>query len=178
MTRNEGKNSEANLPESETSSSLRSFNRPGRKKRAKKQRVLFLCLDNSVRSQMAEAILRSLASDEFEVFSAGIVPKQLHPSTIEVMNEIGVDVSRHQSKALEDFTGQSFDYVITLCSDARHRCHAFPGAETIRMRFDDPSQVAVEKRKHAFRRVRDEITQRLRLFIAVTRRERETKPAA
>ena len=127
---------------------------------------------------MAEGILRSIAGNEFEVFSAGIVPRELHPSTIEVMNEIGVDVSRHQSKALENFTGQSFDYVITVCSDAQHRCPAFPGAETIHMRFDDPSQVAFDERAHAFRRVRDEIMQRLRLFIAVTSRERETKAAA
>jgi protein-tyrosine-phosphatase len=178
MTRNDEKNSEANLPGSKTSSSLLNYYPPGQRTRVKKQRVLFLCFDNSVRSQMAEGILRSIASNEFEVFSAGIVPREVYPSTIEAMNEIGVDVRRYQSKALENFTGQSFDYVITLSSDAQHRCPAFPGAETIHMRFDDPSQVAFDERAHAFRRVRDEIMRRIRLFIAVTSRERETKAAA
>ena len=128
-------------------------------------------------SPMAEGILRSIASDEFEVFSAGIAPKALHPSTIEVMNEIGVDVSRHQCKALEEFAGQSFDYVITVFNDA-HRCPLFPGAETIHMRFDDPSQVGLDEQRRAFRRVRDEIVGRLRLFLAVTDRERKAKAAA
>ena len=127
---------------------------------------------------MAEGILRSIAGDEFEVYSAGIVPKELHASTTEVMNEIGVDVSRLRSKALDEFTGQSFDYVITVCNDAKHRCPVFPGAETIHMRFDDPSQVALDERPRAFRRVRDEIVGRLRLFIAVTDRERAAKATA
>jgi arsenate reductase (thioredoxin) len=177
MTRNDGKNSEANLP-GKTSSSLLRFKPSVRRTRAKKQRVLFVCFDNSVKSQMAEGILRSIAGDEFEVFSAGIAPKELHPSAVEVMNEIGVDISHYQSKALEEFTGQSFDYVITVFNDAKHRRQAFPGVETIHMRFEDPSQVALGTSLRAFRRVRDEIVARLRLFITVTDREREAKAAA
>jgi Protein-tyrosine-phosphatase len=87
-----------------------------------KKRVLFVCTGNSARSQMAEGILRQLAGDEYDVFSAGTAPKGLHPRTVEVMKEAGIDVSTHTSKDLAQFQGQSFDYVITVCDRARQQC--------------------------------------------------------
>jgi arsenate reductase len=113
---------------------------------------------------MAEGILRKLAGDRFEVFSAGTAPRGIHPKTIEVMRELGIDVSSQTSKGLDVFLGREFDYVITVCDRARQNCPAVPGSTSIHWGFDDP----VENTTHqleAFRRVRDEISQRIRLFL-------------
>lgn len=131
-----------------------------------KERVLFLCTGNSARSQMAEGLLRQLAGDRFDVYSAGTSPKGLHPGSIAAMKEVGIDISRHRSKALDEFLGQRFDYVITVCDRAKQQCPVFPGATPIHWGFDDPVEAPEEKQAQTFRHVRDEISQRLRLFLA------------
>jgi len=132
-----------------------------------KKRVLFLCTGNSARSQMAEGLLKSIAGEKYEVFSAGTHPKGVHPLTIQVMREIEIDVSAQTSKDLSVFTGQAFDYVITVCDRARLACPVFPGSVPIHWGFDDPAEktTSPEKQLRTFRRVRDEILARLRLFI-------------
>lgn len=137
-------------------------------------RVLFLCTGNSARSQMAEALLRSLGGADFEVCSAGTDPQGLHPLAIEVMRETGIDISQHGSKPLDCFLGQSFDYVITVCDRARDNCPTFPG-DTARIHwgFDDPATATgtPAQRLAVFRRVRNEIVERLRVWVVVQRRQ-------
>ena len=130
-----------------------------------KKRVLFLCTGNSARSQMAEGLLRSMASDRFDAVSAGTQPKGVHPRTIDAMRELGIDVSSHSSKDVQQFLNENFDYVITVCDRAKQACPIFPGAEPIHWGFDDPADAQPEQQMEAFRRVRNEIQQRLRLFL-------------
>ena len=122
---------------------------------------------------MAEGLLRSLGGADFEVFSAGTDPKGLNPLAVEVMRETGIDISAHESKPLERFLNQSFDYIITVCDRARENCPTFPGDnERIHWSYDDPA-VATGTREQqlaVFRRVRNEISERLRLWVAVQRR--------
>jgi arsenate reductase len=135
--------------------------------------VLFLCTGNSARSQMAEGLLRSLGGADFEVFSAGTDPKGLNPLAVEVMRETGIDIAAHQSKALDRFLGQSFDYIITVCDRARDNCPTFPGDNArIHWGYDDPAAATGtrEQQLAVFRRVRNEISERLRLWVAVQRR--------
>jgi arsenate reductase (thioredoxin) len=125
-----------------------------------KQRVLILCTGNSARSQMAEGLLRHDAGDRFEVFSAGVEPTRVRPEAIAVMKEIGVDLAGHRSKHVDEFAGQRFDYVLTVCDNARESCPVFPGAtERIHRSFADPAAVqgSEEQRLAVFRKVRDEI---------------------
>ena len=132
------------------------------------KRVLILCTGNSARSQMAEGLLRHLAGDRFEVASAGVAPTKVRPEAVTVMREIGVDISRHHSKSVDEFTGQEFDYVITVCDNANEQCPAFPGkTERIHWSFDDPAAVEGDEQSRLamFRRVRDEILHRLRAFV-------------
>src|SRR5262249_46905605 len=96
-------------------------------------------------------------------------PKGLHPKSIEVMNELGIDVSEHSSKEIKVFLGQEFDYVITVCDRAKQQCPVFPGAVPIHWGFDDPAEAPPEKQTVAFRHVRDEITQRICLFLLSNR---------
>lgn len=141
-------------------------------------RVLFLCTGNSARSQMAEALLRTYGGTDFEVASAGTDPMGLNPLTVEVMAEAGIDVSKQQSKSLDRFLGQSFDYVITVCDRARDNCPTFPGDnERIHWGFDDPAAAtgSHEQQLAVFRRVRNEISERLRLWIAVQRKQLSEK---
>ena len=140
-----------------------------RKNMSDKKRVLFLCTGNSARSQMAEALLRNLAGDRYEVSSAGTHPKGLHPRTVDVMQEIGIDVGRQSSKDVQDFLDKKFDYVITVCDPARQQCPVFPGAEPIHWGFDDPAEAPPQNQVQVFRRVRDEILHRLSLFIIADR---------
>ena len=136
----------------------------------KPKRVLFLCTGNSCRSHMAEAFLRALGGDRFEVFSAGAKPAGfVHPLAVQAMQELNIDISRHTSKSLDAFRGQKFDYVITVCDSAREACPTYAGAtEQLHWSFDDPAQAqgSDEQQMAAFRRVRDEIRQRLELFLA------------
>ena len=129
-----------------------------------KQRVLILCTGNSARSQIAEGILRSLDAEQYDVESAGVEPSHVRPEAIAAMREIGIDISSHRSKSVDEFVGQHFDYVITVCDNAKERCPVFP-AETKRIHwsFTDPAAVSgrEEVRLAAFRKVRDEIRERL-----------------
>jgi arsenate reductase (thioredoxin) len=134
-----------------------------------KKRVLILCTGNSARSQMAEGILRADGGDGFEVFSAGVKPSFVRPEAIQVMNEIGIDISGHRSKSIDEFGRQNFDYVITVCDNAREACPVFPGiAQSIHQNFEDPPAPGVgddEFRLAVFRRVRDEIRQWIKGLI-------------
>lgn len=129
---------------------------------AKKQ-VLFLCTGNSCRSQMAEGLARHLKSDLLEVSSAGTAPQRLNPDAVRVMQEIGIDISSHRAKSVEELGSRSFDYVITVCDDAHENCPIWPGrGKVIHQGFDDPPALAAragseEERLQFYRRVRDEI---------------------
>jgi arsenate reductase (thioredoxin) len=130
-----------------------------------KQRVLILCTGNSARSQMAEGLLRHDAGDRFEVFSAGTKPTQVRLEAIAAMQELGIDISGHRSKSVDEFAGQNFDYVVTVCDNAKASCPVFPGnTKRIHWSFDDPAAVegSHEQRLAAFRRVRDELRGRFR----------------
>lgn len=134
-----------------------------------RKRVLILCTGNSARSQMAEGLLREIAGDRFEVASAGVAPTHVRPEAITAMNEIGIDISQQHSKAVDEFTGQVFDYVITVCDNANEQCPTFPAnTQRIHWSFEDPAAIEGDEpmRLAAFRLVRDEIQQRLRSFAA------------
>jgi len=134
-----------------------------------KTRVLILCTGNSARSQMAEGLLRHDGAGKFEVFSAGVEPSRVRTQAIEAMREIGMDISAQRSKSVDEFTGQEFDYVITVCDNANEKCPVFPGkAKRIHWSFDDPAAIEGDEatRLNVFRRVRDEIRERLREFVA------------
>jgi arsenate reductase (thioredoxin) len=134
---------------------------------AEKKRVLFLCTGNSARSQIAEGLLRHLAGDHFEVFSAGTFATYVRPQAIAVMNEIGIDISHHVSKSLNEFLNTPFDYVITVCDHASQRCPVFPGpAKRIHWSIEDPVGFGQEEAElDAFRTARDELQERLQAFI-------------
>ncbi|HEV2715043.1 MAG TPA: arsenate reductase ArsC [Terriglobales bacterium] len=132
-------------------------------------RVLILCTGNSARSQMAEGLLRHDGGDRFEVKSAGVEPTRVRPEAIAVMRELGVDISGYRSKPIDEFAGQEFDYVITVCDNANQRCPIFPGTtKRIHWSIDDPAAAPGDEanRLRVFRRVRDEIRERLRQFIS------------
>jgi arsenate reductase (thioredoxin) len=133
-----------------------------------KRRVLFLCTGNSARSQMAEGLLRHLAGDRFEVTSAGTRPVGLNPYAVEVMQEIGIDLTNHRSKSIEEFLIQPFDYVITVCDRAKAACPVFPAAvSSLHWNFEDPAAATggKDERLAVFRHVRDEIADRIRTFL-------------
>jgi arsenate reductase len=134
-----------------------------------KQRVLFLCTGNSARSQMAEGLLRHLAGDRYEVSSAGTHPVGLNPGAVVAMQELGVDISTQRSKSMEQFTDQTFDYVITVCDRAKESCPRWPQTgRLIHWSFDDPAAVtgSPEEQRHAFRTVRDQIKAHLEEFLS------------
>jgi arsenate reductase len=125
-----------------------------------KEKVLFICTHNAARSQMAEGLLRSLAGDRYEVFSAGTEPGRVHPYAVRVMAEIGMDISLHRSKNVDEFAGHPIDMVITVCDHAKETCPIFPGvAQNIHQSFEDPSALtgSEESILAGFRRIRDEI---------------------
>jgi len=128
-----------------------------------KTRVLFLCIGNSCRSQMAEGFARALRGDRVEPRSAGLVARGLDPRAVRAMREAGVDISGHRSKTLEEVEGERFDWVVTVCAQAHETCPAFPGgAKVLHMGFDDPPRLAQgaaseEEAMAHYRRVRDEI---------------------
>jgi len=124
------------------------------------QRVLILCTGNSARSQMAEGLLRHLAGDRFEVYSAGTKPSSVRQEAIAAMKEIGIDISGARSKHVDEFAGQTFDYVLTVCDNAAQNCPIWPGrTQRIHHSFEDPASVegTPEERLAAFRNVRDQI---------------------
>ncbi|MBX3265681.1 MAG: arsenate reductase ArsC [Acidobacteria bacterium] len=125
-----------------------------------KKSILVLCTGNSARSQMAEGIIRHLFGDRFEVFSAGTHPSLVRPEAIKAMAEIGIDLSGHRSKSVEEFAGREIDYVLTVCDNARENCPYFPArTKVVHHSFDDPAAVEgdEETRLSAFRKVRDQI---------------------
>jgi arsenate reductase len=132
-----------------------------------KQKVLILCTGNSARSQMAEGLLRHDAGDRFEVFSAGVNPTKVRPEAIAVMQELGIDLSAHHSKHVNEFANQSFDYILTVCDHARELCPIFAAKTvTIHHSFADPADFegSEQDRLALFRKVRDEIREYLRAF--------------
>ncbi|MET0649335.1 MAG: arsenate reductase ArsC [Pyrinomonadaceae bacterium] len=133
---------------------------------SERSRVLILCTGNSARSQMAEGLLRQDGGERFEVESAGVSPSSVRPEAVEAMREVGIDISGQRSKSAEEFVGQDFDYIITVCDNARETCPVFPGgAERIHQSFEDPPHPGAadpETTLAVFRRVRDEIRDWLR----------------
>lgn len=127
---------------------------------AAKTKVLFLCTHNSARSQMAEGLLNSLLGDKYQAFSAGTVATKVNPYVIRTMAEIGIDLSSHYSKTANEFQNAEFDYVVTVCDNAKEACPYFPGGKhTLHHSFPDPSAFtgADEEIMHGVRAIRDEI---------------------
>jgi arsenate reductase len=142
---------------------------PTRKFDMNKTRVLFLCTGNSCRSHMAEGWLRHLAGDRYEALSAGAKPAgYVHPLAVKAMAEVGVDISQHRSKSIDEFNGQSLDVLITVCDNARESCPTFAGAKKmLHWSFEDPAHATgnEEEKMAVFRRVRDEIRQRITNYL-------------
>ena len=135
------------------------------------KRVLILCTGNSARSQMAEGLLRHDAGNLYEVSSAGTNPSRVRPEAIAAMHEIGIDISAHHSKSVEEFANQGFDYVITVCDNAKESCPVFPAkTKRIHWSIEDPSAVTGtdEQKLAAFRRIRDDLRARLMRFVQET----------
>ena len=133
------------------------------------KRGLILCTGTSARSQMAEGLLRNDGGPAFEVHSAGTRPSHVRPEAIEAMKEVGIDISGHRSKSVDEFAGQEFDYVVTVCDNAKESCPVFPGkTERIHWSFEDPAAVEGEweTRLGAFRRIRDEIREKFRSLVS------------
>ena len=135
-----------------------------------KRSVLFLCTGNSCRSQMAEGWLRHLAGDRFEVASAGTHPDDLNPMAVEVMKEVGIDLSGNRSKGLDEFKDHSFNFVITVCDQAKESCPVFPHTlSLLHWSFEDPASVkgTKEERLKVYRRIRDQIARHIEQFVRV-----------
>ena len=133
-----------------------------------KTRILVLCTGNSARSQMGEGLFREEGGGGYEVSSAGTRPSQVRPEAIAVMREIGIDISGHRAKSVDEFAGQEFDFVVTVCDSARDNCPVFPGAtQRIHWSLEDPAAVqgTEEERLAAFRRIRDQLRDRVRTFL-------------
>jgi arsenate reductase len=134
------------------------------------KRVLILCTGNSCRSQMAEGFWRHHAGKQWDVRSAGIAPVGVNPLAVEAMAEVGIDISRHTSKSLDEFVTQPFDLVITVCGNADRNCPVFPNAtRREHWPFDDPANAVGprEERLREFRRVRDEIGRAVRAWLGI-----------
>jgi arsenate reductase len=134
---------------------------------ANKQRVLILCTGNSARSQMAEGLFRHDAGDRFEVASAGTHPSRVRPEAIQAMKELGIDISSSRSKSVDEFANQQFDYVLTVCDQAKESCPIYAGhGRRLHRSFEDPAAVqgSDQERLNKFREVRDQIRSYLRGF--------------
>jgi arsenate reductase (thioredoxin) len=137
-----------------------------------RRRVLFLCVHNSARSQMAEGLLRARAGDAYEAHSAGNVATEVRPLAITAMAEIGVDISGQRSKSTAEYTGQRFDTAITVCDDAKEACPYFANAaHQVHWRFDDPAAAegSDDEKLAVYRRVRDEIRAQIDDFVSASR---------
>ena len=133
-----------------------------------KKRVLFLCTHNSCRSQMAEGLINHDLGDRYQAFSAGTEATAVNPRAITVMQELGIDISVHRSKVLDEFAAERFDYVVTLCGDAHERCPLFfGGVERLHIGFHDPTTDggSEEEILANFRKVRDEIRVKLGEYL-------------
>lgn len=134
-----------------------------------KEKVLILCTGNSARSQMAEGLLRAYAGDRFDAASAGVMPTSVRAEAIAVMDEIGIDISQHRSKSVDEFADRSVDIVITVCDNANENCPVFPGkVNRFHWSFDDPAAVTGTEveRLAAFRSTRDKIAARIKRFLS------------
>jgi arsenate reductase (thioredoxin) len=135
---------------------------------SQRQRVIFVCTHNSARSQMAEGMLRAWAGDRFEAFSAGTQATRVRPEAIAVMRELDIDISGQRSETIEPYLGQPFDWLITVCDQAREACPTLPGvANQEHWSVEDPSTATgtEEARLPAFRAARDDLGGRVRAFI-------------
>lgn len=135
----------------------------------RKIRILVLCTGNSCRSQMAEGLFRQYGGDRIEVCSAGLEPKGVHPRAIQVMQELGIDISNHTSDPLSHYLGQPFDFLITVCNNAAANCPVFPGAGTkLHWPFADPAEATGSEPEimACFRSVRDQIAQQVKTWLA------------
>jgi arsenate reductase (thioredoxin) len=133
-----------------------------------KKKVLFLCTHNSCRSQMAEGLVNHDLGDRFQAFSAGTEATRVNPLAIQVLAEIGIDISGHRSKTIEEFAGEQFDHVVTLCGSANEQCPLFfGGVRRVHIGFDDPSRLSgsPDAVLPEFRRVRDEIREKLTAYL-------------
>jgi arsenate reductase len=133
-----------------------------------KKKVLFVCTGNSVRSQMAEGLLKALGSGQWKVRSAGMIQSFVHPLAIRVMEEIGIDISQQTSKSMDQFVNEKFDYVITLCDHAAQFCPTFGGqGKRLHWPFEDPAGATgtMEERLVVFRRIRDGIKKKIEKFL-------------
>jgi arsenate reductase (thioredoxin) len=134
-----------------------------------KKKVLFLCTGNSCRSQMAEGFLRAYGGNEYQAHSAGTKPSTLNPLAVEVMSEVGIDLSGQRSKNVTEYLGQHFPFVITVCDNAKQHCPIFPGP-CLREHwpFHDPAEATGTRDEQlaVFRSVRDQIAQRVHAFVA------------
>jgi arsenate reductase len=127
-------------------------------------KVLFLCTENACRSQMAEGLVNHDLDRQVQAYSAGIKPSQVNPRAIQVMGELGIDISQQRSKSVDEMKGEQFDLVITVCDKAAAQCPMFPGnAEILHISFPDPAQATgtEEEILAVFRRVRDELRRQL-----------------
>ena len=124
-----------------------------------KKKVLFICTHNSFRSQIAGGLLNFFYGSSYEAYSAGIKPTNMNPYAVKVMKEIGIDLSKHYSKSIEDFKGTKFDLVVTVCDNAKETCPFFPGKKIIHKGFKDPTNFngSIEETLDFFRKIRDEI---------------------
>ncbi|MCK5124660.1 MAG: arsenate reductase ArsC [candidate division Zixibacteria bacterium] len=132
-------------------------------------RVLFLCSENSCRSQMAEGFLRAVAGDRFEVASAGTIGTKVNPRAVTVMAESGIDISGHRSKPVDEFTGQIFDFVVTVCGTTGDKsCPVFGGQANSKLHwpFEDPAHATGNETEilETFRRVRDQVEAEIKRF--------------
>jgi arsenate reductase len=133
------------------------------------KRVLFICTKNSARSQMAEGLVNHDLAGEFQAFSAGTDPSDVHPVAVAVMGELGIDISHHRSKSMDEFANEKFDYVITLCDQANESCPVFfGGTQRLHMGFDNPAAVpgSEAEKLSAFRKVRDQIREKVVGFLS------------
>lgn len=135
-------------------------------------RILILCTGNSCRSQMAEGFLKSL-DGKLEVFSAGTNPaSEVNPNAVRIMQEIGIDISNHKPKNVDEYLKQSFDYVITVCNNARESCPVFVGnvLQRLHIGFEDPAEATgpAEEVLHVYRKVRDEIIEKFSALYNTT----------
>ncbi len=138
-------------------------------------RVLVVCTGNSARSVMAEALIRHRGGGRFEVHSAGTEPRGINPLTLEILAEAGIDASWARSKSVTEYLGQVFDYVITVCDEARQVCPVFPGVhQSLHWGYEDPAEATGtdEERLAVFRRVFIQLGERINQFVELARRER------
>ena len=136
-----------------------------------KKKVLFVCVHNSARSQIAEAFLKQMAGDKFEAESAGLEPGNLNPVVVEVMKEVGIDISQNKTKSVFGFykQGRQYDYVVTVCDESQSgKCPVFPGGgQKLHWGFDDPSRFegTHEEKLQQTRAVRDAIKHKVKEWL-------------